>query len=51
MTEKLKYSLQLINMNTAYLDEIEVTLTKPPVAFVLRFDDAFMAYVLIQSDS
>lgn len=48
MTEKLRNALQLINMNTAYLDEIEVTMTKPPVAFVLRFDDSFMAYVLIQ---
>lgn len=37
MTEKLRNALQLINMNTAYLDEIEVTMTKP-----------FMAYVLIQ---
>lgn len=49
MTEKLRNALQLINMNTAYLDEIEVTMTKPAVAFVLRFDNSFMACVLIQS--
>lgn len=49
MTEKLRNALQLINVNTAYLDEIEVTMTKPPVVFVLGFDDSFWAYVLIQS--
>lgn len=49
MREKSRNALQLINMNTAYLDEIEVTVTKPSVAIVLRFDDSFMSYVLIQS--
>lgn len=47
MTEKLGNALQLINMNTGYLNEIKVTLTKPHT-LVLRFDDSFIASVVIQ---
>lgn len=48
MTEELRNALQLINMNTAYLDEIQSHDGTPHVAFVLGSDGSFMAYFLIQ---